>query len=135
MALITWTKEGFGINVTEADQQHQTIFDMLNTLDETASGGDRKAVGEQLDAIIGFVAKHFAMEEDLMQKYGYPEYAAHKALHDDLVQTCLGLQKKFHSGEAEVTSETTSFVADWLKNHIPNVDKLYGPFFNEKGVS
>jgi len=55
--------------------------------------------------------------------------------HDKLVATCADLQQKFHAGEAEVTADTTQFVKDWLDNHIPKVDKDYGPFFNERGIS
>gem|GEM_PF-4797867 len=62
-------------------------------------------------------------------------YEAHKVEHDKLVATCADLQQKFHAGEAEVTADTTQFVKDWLDNHIPKVDKDYGPFFNERGIS
>jgi hemerythrin len=70
-----------------------------------------------------------------MQQHGYPEFAAHKAEHDKLVSTCADLQKKFHAGAAEVTGETTGFVKDWLVKHIPAIDKNYGPFFSQKGVT
>ena len=43
--------------------------------------------------------------------------------------------KKFHAGQAEVTGETASFVVGWLTNHIPNIDKRYGPFLNANGVA
>lgn len=135
MALITWTAEQFGTNVGIADNQHQTLFDLLNRLDDAVKAGDRSATGTSLNELIDFVAKHFQTEEDLMQEYGYPAYEAHKAEHDKLVQTCVDLQKKFHAGEAEVTPETTQFVKEWLEHHIPKVDKDYGPFLNEKGVS
>lgn len=135
MALLTWTAEQFGTNVSEADQQHQTLFNMLNELHETVSSGERGAIGNQLDALIDYVVMHFQTEEKLMQANGYPNYAAHKAEHDKLVSTCADLQKKFHAGDADVTEETTTFVKDWLVNHIPKIDKDYGPFLNEKGVS
>lgn len=135
MPIITWTKEEFGTGVTEPDQQHQTLFNMLNTLNDTVASGNRAKTGEQLDALIDFVVKHFATEENLMQQHNYPDYAAHKAEHTKLVQTCADLQKKFHAGEAEITAETTTFVASWLKGHIPNIDKRYGPHLNSKGVS
>jgi len=135
MALITWTKEQFGTNVSAHDSEHQTLFNMLNKLHETAPGGNRVAIGEQLDALIAFVAKHFAAEEANFQKYGYPAYAAHKAEHDKLVATCLDLQKKFHANEVKITQDTTAFVRDWLNSHIPAFDKPYGPFLNEKGVA
>jgi hemerythrin len=135
MALLTWTAEQFGTKVTVADDEHKTIFDMVNALNDAVAAGNRVAVGEKLDSLIGFVAKHFKTEEDLMTKHGYPDYAAHKAKHDELVNTCLDVQKKFKAGESEITGDTCVFVKDWLYQHIPNVDKHYGPFFNSKGVT
>jgi len=55
--------------------------------------------------------------------------------HDNLVATALAPQKKFHAGEPEVTGDTAAFLVSWLTNHIPNIDKLYGPLLNEKGVA
>lgn len=55
--------------------------------------------------------------------------------HDNLVTTTLDLHEKFHAGEPEVTADTAAFLVSWLTNHIPNIDKLYGPFLNEKGVA
>ena len=52
MALITWTKEAYGTNVAVADEQHQELFRLLNGLHETAAGGDRAAIGKQLDGLI-----------------------------------------------------------------------------------
>ncbi len=135
MALITWTEEQYGTKVSIADEQHQHLFDLLNQVDDAVKAGDRGATGSALDALIDFVVKHFQTEEELMQHHGYSGYEAHKAEHDKLVQTCADLQKKFHAGEAEVTPETTQFVKDWLDLHIPKVDRDYGPFFNERGIS
>ncbi|QSA96057.1 bacteriohemerythrin [Methylococcus sp. EFPC2] len=135
MTLLTWTKEQFGTNIAKSDEEHQTIFALVNQLVDHVTSGNRQAVGKQLDALIDFVVKHFKMEEDLMQANGYPDFAAHKAKHDELVATCADLQKKFHAGQAEVTADTAVFVKDWLYHHIPNVDKHYGPFLNSKGVA
>ncbi len=135
MALITWTAEEFGTNISVADEQHQNIFSLLNQLDDAVKSGDRSATGSILDELINVVVDHFKTEEDLMQQHGYPNFAAHKDAHDKLVATCADLQKKFHAGEAEVTPETTQFVKDWLVNHIPKIDFDYGPFLNDKGVN
>jgi len=135
MSLITWTKEQFATNVSAHDAEHQEIFRLVNALGDAVGSGDRAAVGKQLDALIATVAGHFASEEANFAKYGYPDAASHKAIHDKLVATCLDLQKKFHAGEAEITGETAGFVVGWLTDHIPNVDKKYGPFLNGKGVA
>lgn len=135
MSLITWTKEQFGTSVSVHDEEHRTIFRMLNDLDETSASGDRGAIGRQLDALIAYVAEHFAAEQINMVKIGYVDYEAHLAEHTKLVQTCVDLQKKFHAGAAEITGETTAFIADWLTDHIPNIDRAYGPAFNAKGIA
>jgi hemerythrin len=130
MALITWTAEKYGTKVTICDDQHKTLFGLLNDLDDAAAGGNRGAIGSKLDALISFVVDHFATEEKLMQEKNYSGYAAHKVEHDKLVATCADLQKKFHAGEAEVTQETTAFVKSWLDSHIPQNDMPYAPALN-----
>lgn len=135
MALITWTKEQFGTNVSIADEQHQTLFGMLNDLHDAAPSGDRAAIGQKLDVLLNFVVEHFAEEERLMTQTGYPDYDAHKAEHTKLLETCGGVAAKFKAGELEITQETTAFVKDWLVNHIPNVDMHYGPHLNGKGIN
>ena len=135
MSLITWTKEQFATNVSAYDAEHQEIFRLLNVLGDFVAAGDRAAVGRDLDALIAYVAQHFAAEEENFEKYEYPAMPGHKAEHDKLVATALDLQKKFHAGEAEVTGDTAAFLVSWLTDHIPNVDRLYGPYLNERGVA
>ena len=91
MALITWTAEKYGTKVDICDDQHKTLFGLLNDLDDAAAGGDRGSIGSKLDALINFVVEHFATEEKLMQQKNYGGYAAHKAEHDKLVATCADL--------------------------------------------
>ena len=134
MAIITWTAEQFGTHIHATDDEHKTIFDMLNQIHDTVAAGDHAAANGQLDAFIAFVAKHFKTEEDLMVAHHYPGYAAHKEAHDKLVETALGLQKQVHAGETQLSAATTAFVRDWLTGHIPHMDKPYGPFLNQHGV-
>ncbi|WP_031433074.1 bacteriohemerythrin [Methylomarinum vadi] len=128
MALMTWTAEQYGTNVSFADEEHQKLFGLLNTLyDQATNGADRSQVGASLDALIAFVVDHFAHEEKEMQAKGFAGYEAHKAEHDALVATCADLQTKFHAGEADVTEEVGQMVKTWLDKHIPTFDKAYGP--------
>ena len=134
MTFMTWTAAQFGTKIAAPDGEHQQIFSMVNDL-HASIGQDRSSVGQKLDALIAFVAKHFQTEEQLMHEHGFPEFVAHKSAHDNLVAACLDLQKKFKAGQAEVTQETTSFVKEWLYSHIPSVDRKYGPYLNAKGVN
>lgn len=127
MALITWTAEQFATNVGFADEEHKTLFGLLNKLyDEATGGADRATIGASLDALIAYVVDHFAHEEREMQAAGFAGYDKHKAEHDALVGICADLQTKFHAGEADVTEEVGQMVKGWLDSHIPNFDKAYG---------
>ncbi|MGR9074059.1 MAG: bacteriohemerythrin [Gammaproteobacteria bacterium] len=126
MSLMTWTADKYGTDVGFADKEHQEIFSKLNKLYDSATGGaERSKIGQQLDDLIGYVAGHFAHEEKEMQARNFSGYDRHKEEHDALVGICLDLQKKFHSGDAEVTEEVGHMVRDWLNNHIPTYDKSY----------
>ncbi|MCQ8128042.1 bacteriohemerythrin [Methylomonas rivi] len=126
MALITWTAEQYGTNVGFADQEHQTLFGLLNKLYDDATGGAARAtIGVSLDALIAYVVDHFAHEEKEMVAKGFGGYERHKAEHDALVGICADLQKKFHAGEADVTDEVGQMVKGWLDSHIPTFDKAY----------
>jgi hemerythrin len=135
MALITWTEEQFGTKISTADEQHQELFDLLNTLHETIPGGDREEISKQLDGFLDYVAMHFQTEEELLQKNGYPDFEAHKAEHEKLLTTAAEIQKGFKEEGKDLSQDSTAFVKDWLTNHIPTIDKAYGPFLNEKGIS
>ncbi len=126
MALITWTAAQYGTNVGFADQEHQTLFGLLNKLyDEATGGAARATIGASLDALIAYVVDHFAHEEKEMVAKGFGGYERHKAEHDNLVGICAGLQAKFHAGEAEVTDEVGQMVKSWLDSHIPTFDMAY----------
>ena len=133
MALMTWDNEKFATNVSAADEQHQEIFRLVNVLDESLAG-DRAVVEQNLDALVAYVVDHFATEEKYFQETEYPTYAEHKKMHDDLVAAVSDIVGKFKAGEAEITPEITAYVRDWLYGHIPNTDKQYGPYLNEKGI-
>lgn len=134
MALFTWNAS-YSVGISEIDQHHQQLMDMVNELN--AAMLDKKGkevVGGILGKLINYTAMHFAFEEKLMSEHGYPEYAEHKAKHDKMVGKVLSLQKDVDSKKLTVTADVMKFLQDWLNKHIMGTDKKYGPFLNEKGV-
>jgi hemerythrin len=127
MTLMKWTQEDYGTTVELFDEQHQELFNRVNALNTAVSGSERSEIGNRLDSLIEYVVKHFQDEELQMEEKGYADLASHKEVHADLVNTCADLQKKFHANEAEVGTDTMKFIKDWLDNHIPVIDRKYGP--------
>jgi hemerythrin len=122
-----WTQEDYGTNVEVCDKQHQELFNRVNALNDAVGGGSRSDVGDCLDKLIDYVVEHFQTEERLMEQRGYAGLDDHRKEHDNLVNTCIDLQGKFHANEADIEEGTMSFIKTWLDHHIPVIDRSYGP--------
>ena len=134
MALINWN-DNLSVKVTEFDEQHKQLFGMVNDLHSAMGAGkSREIMGSVLTGLIDYTVNHFAAEEKLMQKHGYPGFARHKAEHDVLKKQVGDTMSKFKEGKSVVTIELMNFLKDWLTKHIQGTDKQYGPFLNSKNI-
>lgn len=108
----------------DIDYQHRKLFDLANQLHENMNtGNDMRLFVEVLfDQLVDYTDYHFGTEESTMQKLNYPEFAAHKAMHDKLREQVLAFRAKFREGKAEINADLMSFLKDWLFNHIEKTD-------------
>jgi hemerythrin-like metal-binding protein len=88
-----------------------------------------------LDGLAAYSVSHYATEETLMKKFGYPDYERHKAEHDRLMAQVRLLLEKSRTNKAELTHEVMTFLQRWLIGHIVNVDKRYTAHLNAAGVT
>ena len=133
--LIEWTNE-LSVGLDEIDEQHKILVNLLNELHKAITEKKGSAAcGHILDELIQYTIVHFAVEESLMRIFDYPYYEEHKGHHKELTDQVLELQRKFRSGQAVITFELMGFLRKWLTVHIMKEDKLYGPFFLERGVN
>lgn len=134
MAFFEW-QDSFSVNVAELDEQHKKLVEMLNDLYTALKAGEgREALGKILSGMVDYTGSHFATEERLMKNTGYPGYLEHKEKHEKMATMVLGYVKKFQANEMSSPIEISNFLKDWLKKHIMNTDKAYGPHLNEKGI-
>jgi len=132
--LMTWTDE-LSVGVRLIDEQHKVLLGLINELNAgmRARKSDAVLVGV-VERLKEYTVKHFAQEEELFERYGYPERVAHKEIHTKLVQQVLDFETALKSGKAKVTMDIMRFLKDWLEKHIKGTDKKYGPFLNAKGI-
>lgn len=134
MAVLTWN-HSYSVNVEELDRQHQKFFAMINSLHDAMSSGQGKQVlGTILDGLVAYTKTHFAHEERLMKLYQYPGLNNHKSVHDAFVRQAEDLQKQYKGGNTMSSVQVMSTLKNWLVKHILGSDKLYAPYFNEKGL-
>ena len=114
------------------DGEHKTLVDMVNRLNGAMTEGQGNAVlAEVFDGLKQYAVKHFATEEELFDRYGYPEAQEHKSIHADLLAKVLDLDNKFSSGKMAMSSEVMGFLKEWLIKHIQGTDAKYVPFLKK----
>ena len=134
MALIEWNDD-LSVNIPEIDKQHHRLVDLINELNDAMKLGKGHAVlSKTLNGLIDYTATHFGTEEKYFDRYGYPEAESHKKEHKDFVAKVSEFKAGFESGKQTLSVEVIRFLSKWLQSHIKGVDKLYGPFLNEKGL-
>lgn len=123
--MIEWNeKYSTGINVI--DEQHQELFKMANELQDSIDSDmemDRPYMIARLEV---YSLYHFTSEEHLMAKCGYNEIDRHLGEHKKFRRKVLKLKKQFIEEEGkETANEFLTFILEWLKHHIMEIDHKY----------
>lgn len=128
MALLEWSDE-FSVGIVLIDKQHKILIRAINLLAMAVQHkSSRELMQEIFTTLRDYTDTHFAYEEELFDRFGYPDTAEHKAQHRALLQKVVDLEKKWQTGQAEIGPEVLKFLVDWLRMHILGSDKKYSPF-------
>ena len=129
--------EKLNVGIEEIDEQHKQLVAFTNELYAGCTSGKEEANEQFKNTIkkaVKYVKIHFKTEEDLMVKYDYPYYLAHKKEHGDFVKRILQEVKNFEDKKLFVPNRFVRFLKDWLLRHIALSDQKYKSFFQDKGV-
>ena len=125
MAFYEW-QEKMSVGIQEMDDQHKKLIAIINHLHEAMVLGQGKAeVGKILDEMLEYTKFHFTAEEKLMEKYNYLGLSAQKIEHNAFIKKTQTFQTDFNSGKLALSLEISTFLKDWLNNHIMVNDKKY----------
>ena len=120
--MFQWTA-AYTVGVRQIDAEHKRLFALAENLHQAMLAGQGKAVLQDLLAsLVAYTSYHFAHEEHLMQRVGYPDYRQHLAQHEQLRSRVQEMQARAASGEMTMTIELMRFLSEWLKSHIPTSD-------------
>jgi hemerythrin len=125
MSYLHWSSDlDTGIDII--DKQHRRIVDYLNELNSANGTGDQAVINHVLGELVDYTLTHFAFEEELQEKAGYPFLKAHKRVHEIFTKRIAEFQKRAAIGE-NVAPELLSMLRIWLVNHIKGDDADYAP--------
>jgi len=120
------------------DEQHKQLFATLDKITlETQQGRGKDEIYNTLNFLNQYTIMHFMTEEKLQKETGYPEYSAHKKIHDDFKATVKDLTNTLiEKGPVkELIDTAVKTVGDWLITHIKVNDIKMAAFLKSKGAT
>jgi len=134
MDLFQWN-ETYNTGIPHIDEEHRKLVGLLNGLYRAMRAGKTDEVlKELLDELVDYTRFHFANEESLMIRHGFPGYTAHKLEHERMTKKVMEFQDGLARGRISLPIEAFQFLRNWLSNHILDVDQCYAPFLTERNT-
>ena len=122
---IEW-KDSYKIGNTAIDAQHQVWFARINSFLEAT---DRKSLQYCEVMMNQYTREHLKYEEQLMRDIQYPDIENHLQQHHDLLAKLSDIEEQIDNDTLDIL-QWTSFLSDWLLNHIRVHDTRLAGFVN-----
>jgi len=131
MQEIKWLEE-YSVGNPELDAQHRKMIELLAGLVKFTNSGGVVDPSSAIAEVNRYAEEHLQHEEMMLSVRGYPEYAQHKAEHDDYRGKAAALQARMH--KRGFGKEITSFLVEWWRTHITTSDQQYARYFRSQSV-
>lgn len=133
MQELEWS-EDLNLGIEEIDADHRQLVGVLNELFVACleeQGPD--VLAEILARLVDHTRGHFAREEAVMERHGYPGLGAHRGEHALLIAQVLEIQRIFEkSADRALNNEMLTFLKDWLVDHIQGSDRKIKKFVDSQ---
>ncbi|MDR2211133.1 MAG: bacteriohemerythrin [Spirochaetaceae bacterium] len=126
--IVTWHKS-YSVNIPLIDAQHKELINLTNKLYRSCLQGrdhSKNVFMEVFRGAVDYVGYHFSTEEKVMERVGYPGYAAHKKEHADFVKAVLKTADELSRGVNPNPLGFVHYLKDWVLTHIAVSDTLLG---------
>ncbi len=121
---IAWN-DSMSTGVTEIDNQHKELINMLNSLSETMRSGKGRDEIEQILLFAGeYAQKHFECEEQYFIEYNCPAGPQNKTSHEYFIARFTELMGDFREQGSSfaLVMKIYNELSNWLIQHILGVD-------------
>jgi len=122
------------VGVPLIDSQHRKLVEAIGKLMAASQEGKGKeAIAHTLSFAVDYAKEHFRDEENLQERYAYPEINAHKRYHAHFIMSINALVAEFErtGPNQALTGKLNKTLVEWLINHISIEDKKLGRFISE----
>jgi hemerythrin-like metal-binding protein len=125
MSDMEWRNELL-LGIPAVDLQHQRIFDCFVTIArEGITKHESWLADPSFVQLIKFLQEHFALEESMMRKFGYPELERHIDEHRAFQAELYAVAQKSIGTEGSVSQVMIRIFERWQRKHIMTSDRHY----------
>lgn len=126
MAWYEWNTN-LDIHVTEMNDEHKVLIDLMNRLhDEAETRKPKNVLQKTFQELVKYTRQHFHDEENYMYSINYPGLPTHRLIHAKLLTQLDGHYDAFVKGDGTVSVAVFDFLKMWLNAHIRGIDIQYG---------
>jgi hemerythrin len=134
MAIFEW-QDRLLTGVQEIDDHHRHLVGLLNTTyRDFLRHAHPDLLSKVFEELVDYATYHFAAEEALMLKGGYPGLLQHKEEHDQFSGNVLEMHRNFLEKQKPFFLEILTFLQTWLESHILKSDGEFGRFLAQQNM-
>lgn len=126
---LTW-RDAYACGEPAIDDEHRELFRLCNDLLRTAAA--EPAVETLLrvwDTLLSHTVEHFAHEEAILQRRGYPELEHHAESHRHLIARAMELRGQVEQRGGDFGLVVKFLYRDLVVLHLLNEDRAFFPLF------
>jgi hemerythrin-like metal-binding protein len=113
-------KDEYSLGIPAVDFQHRRIFDCFVTIANEGPRAERLIV-----ELADLLQQHFALEEKMMQSFGYPDLERHIEEHRQFHADVCNLAQASLRTEGGVQHAAARVLKRWQQEHVMTSDGLY----------
>jgi hemerythrin-like metal-binding protein len=132
---LVWDENRYALGIPSLDSEHRSLMNLVNELSEAvAQDCDCEQARQKMEKILDFAADHFAHEEDLMRRHGFPGVQQHTADHEKLLREATNLMETLSPEHSNRALLITAFFTDFTENHILHEDRAISQYLEKQGI-
>ncbi|TCJ12849.1 hypothetical protein EZJ19_11460 [Parasulfuritortus cantonensis] len=127
------------IDIAEIDKQHARWLKIIEGFRAVGVGHLTDAAGfaaaeQALAELLEYTRMHFASEEAIMARHGYPGLAEHHVRHGELMAAVEKMLAEIRAHKSKLTPLKLNLLATiWLFEHIAKEDQEFGSYVHRTG--
>lgn len=123
-------RSDYGAGYEELDHDHALLIDILKQF-KASTNAPPSRLNDLMLELRAYLDAHFEHEETLMDRFQYPEAAAHRACHAVFRKQAEDLADAIEADRPTAISTSIAALEEWINVHVCDVDRRLAEFLKK----